>query len=360
MTINTAAGDDSIGTATASVTISQTGTNKITIDGSAGNDVLYGTVSSALTSATTIANVEKVYLNTSTTASKAIDAANWSGINELWALNSTGQLQFSNLASTKIGIENSTAGGSFTFKAGVASADLTLKNVAGDVTATGAAADFKALTVNVASKSEIGTFTTAAQTVTATGAAELKIGELTNTVKTFDASGVTKAVSLGATTTFDSNAASTIKFGAGADTLKIAFSDAFQDTITLGAGKDTVIVAADAANVTVTAGKITSFAEFTDFTKGDDTLALSSLAVATTSTLGQASIEAAITKVLTTAADATNAAAAGGVVFEFNGSTYLYKDAGTVGTLDTGDGLIKLTGVTGLTVGGAGSDLLNA
>lgn len=362
VTINTAAGDDTIGSATTAVTLTEVNANKISIDGSAGNDTLYAKLGAAATSATSIANVEKIYLDG---ANFAADAKNWTGVQELWAFNTTGATTVTNIASgTKVGIENSTTGASFTFADGVASAALTLKNAAGAVTATGNTA-FKTLTVDVSSKSEITTLTSVAETITVTGSGALSIANVTNgavapataanVVKTFDASAATGVITLGsAATPFDSSIASTIKLGSAADALNVKFTGQFKDTITLGAGNDTVTVKADGAadftNVKLTSGTITSFADFADFTKGDKiTVDFAAAAgAATSSVVGQANLEAAIAALNT--AEGTKTAA--GIVFEFSGSTYLYKDVGADG-LNDGDGLIKLAG-TGYTIGATG------
>lgn len=353
VSINSGAGDDVFGssktydpTAGGLKLTQAAAANVITVDGSGGNDTLYGQLATNLSDQFKLANIEKVFLDG---ANKTADAKNWTGVQELWAFNTTGTTGVTNIASgVKVGIENSTNGASFTFADGVASAALTLKNVAGAVTTTGNTA-FKTLTVDVASKSEISTLTTAAETVTITGSSAITIGALTNTVKTFDASAVTASVKLGGTTAFDSNAASTIKLGSGDDALKVGFTNAFSDTITLGAGKDAVTVDGNLANVSVTGTSASTFATVTDFTKGQDTITFSGLKAFTGSLVGVATLDAAL------ALAAADANANTGISFEYGGSTYIFQDTTNDGVLGNGDGLIKLTGATGLVLG---TDLL--
>lgn len=370
VSVNTAAGDDSIGTATAAVTITQVGTNKISIDGSAGNDSLYAKLGSALTTNTTIANVEKIYLDGNNLSAAA---TNWTGVQEIWAFKTTGTTTVTDIASgVKIGIQDSAQGATFAFKAGAASADLTLNNAAGSVAVTGA--DLKSLSINVATKSELSQLGTGAETITVSGSGDLSIANvalgttppLTATVKTFDASAATGSITLGSTGNFyDQSVASTIKLGSGADKLFVQFSDQLNDTITLGGGKDAVTVSNTLSNLdfstvgTATSETINTFATITDFVKGEDTLKFSGLTALTPSVVGSASLKAALDIAV------TDTDAATGVYFEFQGSTYIFKDnaasGGTTGSLSDGDGLIKLAGVTGLTVGAAGTgiDLIN-
>jgi hypothetical protein len=126
-------------------------------------------------------------------------------------------------------------------------------------------------------------------------------------------------------------------------------------TITLGGGADVLkIVTASPpvggpapafANLRVTGDKIDTYATVTDFQKGVDQLDLGALMpnVAKVATGAGTTLEQVLINV--SAGVAANSAA----VFEFGGDTYVYRQDATVG-VNTGDGLIKLVGVTGLTL----------
>lgn len=129
-------------------------------------------------------------------------------------------------------------------------------------------------------------------------------------------------------------------------------------TYTLGAGADTFKLYQDGfntphfSNLSVENNKVTTFSTVTDFEKGVDhvnlgveiTTVITGLSAGSANTLEQALVNISGQ----VAANATG-------VFEFNGDTYIYHQDATV-AVNNGDGLIKLTGVTGLTVGtGAGS-----
>lgn len=123
-------------------------------------------------------------------------------------------------------------------------------------------------------------------------------------------------------------------------------------TYTLGGGSDTFKIYQDGfaspgfSNLGVENGKVTTYATITDFAKGVDHIDLgvaipavvTGISVGSATTLEQALINASTL----TPANATS-------VFEYNGDTFIYRQDGTVG-VNSGDGLIKLVGVTGLTV----------
>ena len=102
------------------------------------------------------------------------------------------------------------------------------------------------------------------------------------------------------------------------------------------------------AAVRLSGGKATDIPVIEDFQKGFDLLSFAGavgsgdkkqLYFVTTATFDEA---------LTAYSGVT--AANSNTVFEWNGDTYVYHQNGVAG-LDAGDGLIKLAGVTGLTVG---------
>lgn len=139
-----------------------------------------------------------------------------------------------------------------------------------------------------------------------------------------------------------------IDTGTGND---IIFVEQFDGRITTGDGYDSVDVGSF-AGVHMTGGKVSNIAVIDDFQKGRDLLSFAGvvgpgekkqLFFITTATFDDA---------LTAYAGMT--AANSNTVFEWNGDTYVFHQNSVAG-LDAGDGLIKLAGVTGLTVGRANS-----
>ena len=180
-----------------------------------------------------------------------------------------------------------------------------------------------------------------------------------------------------------SGTAQTFRLGDGTNKLSIFFNGSLDGNLTpasvkfyLGAGADTVALTGSAmspptggnvfgstalGNLHIRGGTtVDTPPEIIGFQKGVDHLVLDALAHAATADVqvyadGAASLTAALIAV--SAHTAVNSVA----VFTWNGDTYVYAQDGTVGvnmgaTVNAGDGLIKLVGVTGLTVGtGAGS-----
>lgn len=135
-----------------------------------------------------------------------------------------------------------------------------------------------------------------------------------------------------------------IDTGTGND---LIFVEKFDGRITTGAGYDSVDIGSF-AGLDMNNGKVTDIAVIDDFQKGFDSLTFAGvvgpgqkkqLYFITTATFDDA---------LTAYAGAT--AANSNTVFEWNGDTYVFHQNSLAG-LDAGDGLIKLAGVTGLTVG---------
>jgi hypothetical protein len=124
-------------------------------------------------------------------------------------------------------------------------------------------------------------------------------------------------------------------------------------TFTLGAGSDVFKLYQDGlaaprfSNLGVADSKVTTFATITDFAKGVDHVDLG-VAIAAVTTGISAGAATTLEQALINASSQVSANGAG--VFEWNGDTYIYHQDATVG-VNAGDGLIKLVGVTGLTVG---------
>ncbi|WP_454716759.1 hypothetical protein [Caulobacter segnis] len=136
-----------------------------------------------------------------------------------------------------------------------------------------------------------------------------------------------------------------IDTGTGNDQI---FIEKFDGKIITGSGYDGVDIGSFAAMHFTADGKATDIAVIQDFQKGFDLLTFpgvvgpgekKQLFFITTATFDEA---------LTAYAGQT--AANSNTVFEWNNDTYIFHNNGVAG-LDAGDGLIKLAGVTGLTVG---------
>lgn len=135
-----------------------------------------------------------------------------------------------------------------------------------------------------------------------------------------------------------------IDTGTGNDTILL---EKFDGRIITGSGYDNVDIGAF-AGLHLVGGKATDIPVIEDFQKGFDLLSFAAVVGAgkkeqlffiTTATFDDA---------LTAYAGLT--AANSNTVFEWNGDTYIFHQNGVAG-IDAGDGLIKLAGVTGLTVG---------
>ncbi|AZS22489.1 MULTISPECIES: hypothetical protein [unclassified Caulobacter] len=177
----------------------------------------------------------------------------------------------------------------------------------------------------------------------------------------------------------DSAAASTLRLGDGTNNLKLVFAAATSssaidaskfylgagvDTISLGASLFSQITTGSLSNLVIKgaagAEAIGAPAEIIGFTKGVDHLVLDAVIHTLSANVqqyadGKATLQAAVIDV--SAHTTANTAA----IFTCNGDTYVYSQDSLVGVnmrggSNLGDGLIKLVGVTGLTVGtGAGS-----
>lgn len=137
-----------------------------------------------------------------------------------------------------------------------------------------------------------------------------------------------------------------IDTGAGND---IVFVEQFDGRITTGDGYDSVDVGSF-AGVHMAGGKVSDIAVIEDFQKGRDLLSFAGV-------VGPGE-KKHLVFFMTPTFDEALAAYAGltvansNTVFEWNGDTYVFHQNGVAG-LDAGDGLIKLAGVVGLTVGKA-------
>jgi hypothetical protein len=135
-----------------------------------------------------------------------------------------------------------------------------------------------------------------------------------------------------------------IDAGAGNDQL---FIEKFDGRITTGSGYDSIDLGAF-AEMHLQNGKAVNIAVIDDFQKGFDLLAFPAFVGAGDKKQLYFITTATFDDALTAYSGIT--AANSNTVFEWNGDTYVYHQNGVAG-LDAGDGLIKLAGVTGLTVG---------
>lgn len=135
-----------------------------------------------------------------------------------------------------------------------------------------------------------------------------------------------------------------IDTGTGNDVILV---EKFDGRITTGSGYDGVDIGSF-AGLHLSAGKVTDIALIDDFQKGFDLLSFPGLVGPGEKKQLYFVATATFDDALTAYAGLT--AANSNTVFEWNGDTYVFHQNATPG-VDTGDGLIKLAGVTGLTVG---------
>lgn len=214
-----------------------------------------------------------------------------------------------------------------------------------------------ALFLHVQSDSVVGTIQTTKSgsgfapigNIVVQGAGRLTAGFDTSNLDASASAGIT-ATRIGLVNTVTDQ---TFVLSGGADLIKADLGGYGKQTYTLGAGADVFGMYQDSvatlrwANLQVDAGKVTTMASITDFAKGVDKI---DLGVPVTAVTGGVSIGAATT-LEQALINVSNAVAANGTgVFEYNGDTYIYHQDATVG-VNTGDGLIKLVGVVGLTIG---------
>jgi hypothetical protein len=135
-----------------------------------------------------------------------------------------------------------------------------------------------------------------------------------------------------------------IDTGAGNDLILV---EKFDGRITTGSGYDSVDVGSF-AGLHLANGKVTDIAVIDDFQKGFDSLTFAGMVGAGEKKQLYFVATATFDEALTAYSSVT--AANSNTVFEWNGDTYIFHQNGVLG-VDAGDGLIKLAGVTGLTVG---------
>jgi len=137
-----------------------------------------------------------------------------------------------------------------------------------------------------------------------------------------------------------------IDAGTGNDQI---FIEKFDGRIITGSGYDQIDIGSF-AGLHLANGKVVDIATIEDFQKGFDLLSFAGVVGPGDKKQLYFITTATFDEVLTAYAGQT--AANSNTVFEFNGDTYVFHQNGVTG-LDAGDGLIKLVGATGLSVGKA-------
>ena len=234
---------------------SDTLSNFDSIDGGAGTDTLNIAVDRAGTfynenfpANATVKNVEIVNINWVDNAPfggtpSLLNVANYSGVEQLWQINASGNVTNAtgDMTVGYRGNSSATMNDSITMATGETTANIALDNSVGSVDTNGAT------TVNVAGTKAAGTFTL---NVNATGAA--------TSVAVNTAVATTIATALSAVTTVDASASTgdityttsndvSVSTGTGNDTVNVAGALAANATVSLGAGNDKLLAGAGAA-----------------------------------------------------------------------------------------------------------------
>ncbi|WP_299004848.1 hypothetical protein [uncultured Caulobacter sp.] len=221
-----------------------------------------------------------------------------------------------------------------------------------------------ALTLHVQSDSVLGTINSQTatgdiSTVIVTGIGRLTAGFVSNvsgadyTTYSLDASGSGGVDITGIGTDGPDSRQVTVVLSSYNDSVAADLRGQSVSVYTLGAGADVFKLYQDGfaaprfSNLGVENNKVTTYSTITDFAKGVDQVNLgveipsvvTGLSAGSATTLEQALINVSGQ----VAANATG-------VFEYNGDTYIYHQDATV-AVNAGDGLIRLVGVTGLSVG---------
>lgn len=345
--INTAAGNDSIGTAAATVGIEAT-IDETVIDGSAGEDVLYATLLGNLDDNLTVKGVEKIYIQ-GAGGFATVDTENFSGVNELWGFKTAaGQaVVFQNVADgIVLGAQGTAGDTTFELAEDVTTVDLSVKSTTdGEIELIGD--DLETVNVNVLANS-VTDLTVAAtvETVTITGSAQLATVLTGTGIQTVDAAGLEASISLEFEPAVDfADGEVSITTTGKNDIVDLDLSNDTVTKLATGAGSDQIrIDFATLNNLTFDAdGELQSYAEITDFKVGSDTLQLQADATNFDAfegdLIGVATLEDAVGIVAGLVDDGDY------TYFEYNDEAYVYFDG-----LDAG--LIKISGVTGLTFDG--------
>jgi len=330
----------------------------------------------------TLTSVENVFITAGDASHFGADRS--TGMLQLWREAATGSATFTGVhLATKLGIQNSLAGGALTIGFAGASGAFDFTNIVlADATGADAITVNAIETLSIDSKAGTVAATTVNQARISADAAGLivirGVQGLTTTVTgehigTIDASGLSGPLNLGFATsgtgavgvmggwagdtlTIDdaSGARLIIASGAGGDTVTIGAYNAH--IFTLGSGADTLhiggLAGAAARDLDTSTSQALGWSAIwvTDFENGVDTLRLTAAGTTVKAALGEpqlASIAASASLLDAAALAATTAGAHKAVAFRYGADTYILVNDGAA-ALGANDSLVKLSGVTTL------------
>lgn len=364
--------------------------NGAIVDGGAGDDTLVVGADTDAFDKAKITNVEHLVLNgfklsftlpsTGATTLVPLDVGGYAGLQDI-TLKSSNSVRIANIAdgvSLKMdGVSGATLSAAYHTDlviSGMSSIQVGAKGVhaylSGVTSNNGVASNLYVtgndgpLTLHVQSDSVLGTINSQTAiggigAIIVTGTGRLTAGFVSNvtgadyTTYSLDASGSGGVDITGiGVDTADSRAVNVVLSSAN-DSVAADLRGQGVSVYTLGAGADVFKLYQDGfaaprfSNLGIESSKVTTYSTITDFAKGVDHVDLGAaipalvtgLSVGSATTLEQALINVS-------GQVAANATA----VFEYAGDTYIYHQDATV-AVNAGDGLIRLVGVTGLTVG---------
>jgi S-layer protein len=373
-TVNLGAGDDRVlkgGSGSVATDSSSAVTN---IDGGSGNDVISADLITAgngdqfinfETLGLVSATIDATLLTKSTITGLELLAGGgtYTGINSSQALKVATLGMSGTTTLTMSGLSGLADGYTINFteaNAAARTAAPTSANVAAGTVVTSGIENY---TINSG-----GTFTwnsidlggnTSANTVTITGASNLDLtfasgfGNTTaprTGVSLIDGSAATGKLAITTSNVVPATAGFTVKGGSGADSITTAGEVI---TLTLGAGADTVHAATNAVNATATATAAEAVSELitiTDFAVGDKIDFLTTaITLASTPVTAKTDVTSATSLLAAVNLAATGGANTGVEVnwFVYGNDTYVLFDAAaaTTSDIDTGDVLVKITGI---------------
>lgn len=347
--------------------------NGDSIDGGGGSDTLIGKLLGNVSTDPALAPANKVALSNVEILridgnSNTFDATGLTGVTSITA---TGAVKFTNLpAGLALAVENAAGLVRFGFgtATAAASANIELTGVNANLTVGDAAiggqlgATALTLTVQTNGTSTLFLDDTVSLAIKGAGNTNFTLSGANNTKLTsISASEATGSIAL---TQFGHANDTAIALSGQDDIYRSDFSTQKLVTISGGAGSDR-IAATGLANADFNAdNSLKAGAVLNDFTKGADKVDLTALganavnlSVGTLAAINAAtSVKAAVSAALNDVAMAANKFTS----FTFGGDTYIVREDATNG-VTIGDGLIKIVGVSGLTIGaGAASDILTA
>lgn len=364
--------------------------NGAIVDGGAGNDTLVMGADTDLFDKTKITNVEHLLLNnfklsftlpsTGVTTLVPLDVGGYAGLQDI-TLKSSNSVRITNIAdgvALKMdGVSGATLSAAYhtdlvingmsSVQVGAKGAHAYLNGVTSN---NGVASNLYVtgndgpLTLHVQSDSVLGTINSQTATggigaIVVTGTGRLTAGFVSNvtgadyTTYSLDASGSGGVDITGIGVDASDSRPVNVVLSSYNDSVAADLRGQGVSVYTLGAGADVFKLYQDGfaaprfSNLGVENNKVTTYSTITDFAKGVDHVNLgveipsviTGLSAGSATTLEQALINVSGQ----VAANATG-------VFEYNGDTYIYHQDATV-AVNAGDGLIRLVGVTGLSVG---------